>query len=90
MMQVKIKSFTFADMENKFLVLHLDEKIIQYILGDTGDLLAIAITAISVPNIIFGLFLALPAIWNGKELVMASCVYDIEYEFLSEIEAMVF
>lgn len=51
MMQENIKSFAFADMENKFLVLHLDGKIIQCIIGDTGELLAIAI---SILNFISG------------------------------------
>lgn len=89
MMRENIKSFAFADMENKFLVLHLDWKIIQCIIGYTGELLAIAI---SILNFIFGQFLALPSIQNGKELIVISSVYDIdsEYAYLSEVESMFF
>lgn len=63
-MQEKKKSFAFADMENKYLVLHQNGKIIQYNTGDNNNQLPIAISA---NNFIISQFLASTAIADGQQ-----------------------
>ena len=66
--QEKINSFEFAAMENMFLILYWNGKMIQYITRDTKDWFVIAISA---PNFISRQFLASPAIVDDKGLTMA-------------------
>ena len=88
-MRERIKSYAVSTDDKKFLVLHWDGKIIQYITGEKEERLAIAVSS---PNYIPGQFLASPAIADGTGLTMANCVHSItqEYGFLSQVEAMVF
>ena len=88
-MRERLKKFEFSEEQTKFLVLHWDGKIIQYITGDTEERLAIAVSA---PNFIPGQFIASPAMADGKGLTMSNCVYQVaeEYDFSSQVKAMVF
>ena len=88
LMRAKIKSHIKEEKE-KFIVLHWDGKISQYLSGATEDRLAIAISA---PNSIPGQFLASPVIAEGTGLTMSNCVFDIasDYGILFQVQAMVF
>ena len=88
-MRERIKSYAFSQDGRKFLVLHWDGKIIQYITGENKERLAIAVSS---PNYIPGQFLASPAIADGTGLTMANCVHSIaqEYGFLPQVQAIVF
>ena len=79
----------FGEFDNTFLILHLDEKIIQLMYGKTDDGLAIALSS---QCSLSGKFVASPAISDGTGDTVTKCVIKLvkDFELLVDVHAFVF
>ena len=80
---------SIKDIDNTFLVVHWDSKIIQLLSGQVQDRLAICISS---PNKISGQFIASPELPSGTGMSMANAVLNClqEMNMDEQVHAVVF